>query len=49
MFGDETLTAIIKPKTTTPAWKTKMLQGPLADWWRAGIDQMMKDRHKALE
>ena len=49
IFGDETLISIIKPTPGTPSWQTKMLNGPLADWWRSGIDQMMHNQHKKLE
>lgn len=49
IFGDETLISIFKLSPRTPSWQMKILNGPLADWWRSGIDQMMKDRHKQLE
>lgn len=49
MFGEETLISILKLSAGTPAWPMKMLNGPWADWWRSGIDQMMKNRHKQLE
>jgi hypothetical protein len=29
-------------------WQMKLLKGPVADWWRSGIDQMIKNRHKQL-
>ena len=49
IFGDETLISILKLAPGTPPWQMKILNGPLADWWRSGIDQMMKNRHKQLE
>jgi apolipoprotein N-acyltransferase len=49
IFGDETLVSILKLAPGTPFFQMKMLNGPLADWWRSGIDQMMKNRHKQLE
>ena len=49
IFGDETLISILKLTPRTPFFQMKMLNGPLGDWWRSGIDQMMKNRHKQLE
>jgi len=49
LFGEETLISILKPTLGTPPWQMKILNGPLGDWWRSGIDQMMKNRHKQLE
>ena len=49
MFGDETLISVLKLAPGKSDWQKAMLAGPLADWWRAGIDQMMNDRHKQLE
>jgi predicted amidohydrolase len=49
IFGDETLISTIKLTPGTSAWQMKMLNGPLADWWRSGIGEMMKNRHKQLD
>jgi len=54
-FGEETLVSILKlaPGTRaspmTSGWPMRILNGPLGDWWRSGIDQMMKNRHQQLE
>jgi len=49
IFGDEALISILKLMSGTPPWQMKLLKGPMADWWRSGIDQMIKNRHKQLD
>ncbi|MCL5005693.1 MAG: carbon-nitrogen hydrolase family protein [Acidobacteria bacterium] len=48
IFGEDVLisTLTIKPKRSE--WPLNSLHGPLAAWWRSGVEWMMKNRHRKL-
>jgi predicted amidohydrolase len=45
-FGEAILTATL---SIQPRRLERPLTGPLGDWWRKGVDIMMRDRHRQLE
>jgi len=52
MFGEDVLveTIEIKPRNPKDAWWSVFsLAGPMGGWWRDGIEEMMKNRHRLLE
>jgi predicted amidohydrolase len=52
MFGEDILIEIleIKPRSPKDAWWSDLsLAGPMGHWWREGLEQMMKNRHRLLE
>lgn len=49
MFGEDTLISILKVSPGKPKWILNVLNGPMGDWWRSGLDLMMQSRQKQLE
>jgi predicted amidohydrolase len=49
IFGEETVISVLKVSPAKPAWASKVLNGPLGDWWRSGLDLVMQNRQKQLE
>ncbi len=46
-FGEDTL---LQTLTINPGRLTRPIEeGPLAEWWRSGVDWMMRNRNRALE
>jgi predicted amidohydrolase len=48
MFGEDVLCSILIVKTEMTRWPHDALNGPLGDWWRSGVQLMMKDRNRQL-
>lgn len=49
IFGEDILISTLTVKLGKPAWPQNSLKGPLADWWRSGVDWMMQNRHRPLD
>ncbi len=45
-FGEQTLTATLSIK---PAKLARPLDGPMGEWWRQGVEWMMRNRNRKLE
>lgn len=48
MFGEDVLCSVLTVKTGMIQWPHDALNGPLGDWWRSGLELMMKDRYRQL-
>jgi predicted amidohydrolase len=48
IFGEDILASTLT-LTRKPEWPLNSLKGPLGDWWRSGVEWMMKNRHRQLE
>ncbi len=49
IFGEDVLISTLTIKPRKPTWPQTSLQGPLANWWRSGLEWMMKNRHRQLK
>ncbi|HXN21728.1 MAG TPA: carbon-nitrogen hydrolase family protein [Candidatus Dormibacteraeota bacterium] len=49
IFGEDVLIWTLSIKPERSAWPTNSLKSPTADWWRSGVDWMMKNRKRQLE
>ena len=49
MFGDETLVETLTIKAQRSYVMDRPLKDLMGDWWRAGVEDMMKNRHRPLE
>ncbi len=48
IFGEDVLISTLTIKAKGSSWPQASLQGPLANWWRSGLEWMMKNRHLKL-
>ena len=50
IFGEDVLISTITIKAKSPDWQhpPDSLRGPLGDWWRSGLEWMMKNRNRQL-
>jgi len=49
IFGEDILISTLTLKSGKPVWPQNSLKGPLGDWWRSGVEWMMKNRHRQLD
>jgi len=49
IFGEDALVRTLTISSDQSGWQTKVLHGPMQDWWQAGLDWMMKNRNRPLE
>ena len=45
-YGEEIL---IETLSIKPGKLTRPLEGPMAEWWRQGVEWMLKNRHRPLD